>query len=469
MKLNITSLAVAFAAAFTGLAHAQTIVNFTGATAFRAAAINSIIAGYGGLANVGIIHSNAAATQSSASGANAISFRGNWPVIGDTIIRCRFSGSTEGIRDLAQNNDVLYYSDAAIPSAGNMTFVNSNSNPTVGATPANVAQKANLAFSDIQQSNTPYRTPALSPADSRVGVITFVFLKSQGSSANLTNVTPQAWGALLRNNRGVPLSTFTGLSSDASGRVLATGRNDGSGTRGVYLIETGYGVSRPVNQFKISANGTNSFSLGAGSSTDAVNFLSLWPSSDAENADNNSTLWNSATTGNGGYFSGSGVTGLLTKDTSSVRVMNPNGNSDLGSSGSYVGTSAGNPRAVSVIGFVGTSDAVAAIATNNAGTGAGGAGLLSYNGVTITPVPVGTDATGLVPADRYKVTNGIYTVWSYERLFNKGDLTANQDSVVYDATNGIISKIPANLANAGIALGAMIASRNNDGEVVTLP
>lgn len=468
MKLKITSVALAFAAAFTGLASAQTTVNFTGATAFRAAAINSIIAGYGGTANVGIIHSNTAATQSSATGANAISFRGNWPGVGDTIIRCRFSGSTEGLRDLTQNNDVLYYADAAIPAAGTITPISSNSNPTTGSTPANVAQKADLAFSDVQQANSPYRTPALQPADSRVGVITFVFLKSQGSSANLTNVTAQSWGALLRNNRGVPLSTFTGNSSDSSGRVLATGRNDGSGTRAVYLIETGYGVSRLVNQFKISANGFNSFTLGAGSSTDAVNFLSLWPSNDAENVDNNSILWNALTTGNGGYFSGSGVTGLLTKDTSSVRVMGPTGNSDLSSSGSYVSTG-GTPRAFSVIGFVGTSDAVAAIATNNPGTGAGGAGLLSYNGVTITPVSTGVDATGLVPADRYKVTNGIYTVWSYERLYNKGTLTSNQNEVVYNATTGLTAVIPANLANAGIALSAMVASRTNDGDVVTVP
>jgi|GEM_PF-548014 len=468
MKLKITFLAVAFAAAFTGLASAQTIINFTGATAFRTAAIRSIIAGYGGIGNVRIIHSNALATQASAEGANAISFRGNWPVIGDTIIRCRFSGSTEGIRDLVQNNDVLYYDDSSIPAGnGTITNINSNSNPTAGSTPANVPQKADLAFSDIQQANTPYRTPTLSPGDSRVGVITFVFLKSQGSSANLTNVTDQAWGALLRNNRGVPLSTFTGLSGDQSGRVLATGRNDGSGTRGVYLIETGYGVSRAVNQFKIGANGLNGVSAN-GSSADAVNFLQLWPSSDAENPDNNSTLWNAATTGNGGYFSGGGVTGLLTKDTSAVRVLGPTG-TDLTSTGSYVGTNSTTTRSVSVIGFTGTADAVGATATNNSTSGNGGAGLLAYNGVTITPVSTSTDATGLVPADRYKVTNGIYTMWTYERLFHKGTLSTNQDAVVYAATTGIVAQIPANLANSGIALTSMVATRTNDGDPVIQP
>lgn len=445
---------------------AQTTVNITGATAFRSAAIKSIVAGYGGVGNVGIVHSNS--SGSNYESANAISFRGNWPVVGDTIIRCRFSGSTEGIRDLTQNNDVLFYADAAIPAVNNITSVNANSNPTTGSPAAATAFKADLAFSDIQQANTPYRTTTLSPADSRVGVVSFVFLKSQGSSAAITNVTDQSWGALLRSNRGVPLSTFTGNSSDSNGRVLATGRNDGSGTRAVALIETGYGVSRTVNHFKISKNGANSFTLGNGSSTDAVNFLSLWPSSDAENADNNSTLWNSATTGNGGYFSGSGVTGLLTKDTSSVRVFNPTGNTDLSTSGSYTSTN-GTARAFSVIGMVSSSEAVAAFATNNATSGAGGAGLLAYNGSTVTPVATTLNANGFSDEDRYKITNGIYTLWTYERLYNKGTLTANQDAVVYTATTGIVAKIPDNIANNGVALSAMTASRTNDGDVVTVP
>ena len=93
---------------------------------------------------------------------------------------------------------------------------------------------------------------------------------------------------------------------------------------------------------------------------------------------------------------------------------------------------------------------------------------MSYNGATITPVPVGTDPTGLVPADRYKVTNGIYTLWSYERLFNLGNLTTDQNTIVY-GTSGIVNSIPANLANTGIALSAMTAVRQNDGDVVTVP
>lgn len=459
MKLRF--LLAASLAVISSAAHAQTVLNVTGATAFRKAAVDAIVAGYGGIGSVGIVHSNTAATLASAEGANAISFSGTFAgVAGTTIIRCRWSGSTEGIRDLVGtggvSNDVFYYPDASIPAIGTNTPLSQNTNP-VGA---NVAQKPDVAFSDVQQTSSPSRTPTLAPADSRVGVITFSFVKSQGSSANLTNVTAQAWRAALGSNRGVPLNVFTGLVGDQTGRVLATGRNDGSGTRAVYLIETGYGVSKFVNQFKLGANGFNGVT-SAGLTGDSVNFLQLWPSSDAEDANNSASIWNTPTTGNGGYFSGGNVVAnILTHDTSAVRVLGPTG-TDLPVSGSYTpATSAGNPRAMSVVACVSTADALTAIT--------GGASAVSYNGVGITPVPVGTDPTGLVPTDRYKVTNGTYTLWSYERLFNKGTLSVAQDTIVYGA-GGIKALIPANLANTGVALSAMTAVRGNDGDVVTQP
>jgi hypothetical protein len=116
----------------------------------------------------------------------------------------------------------------------------------------------------------------------------------------LTNVTDQAWKAVLGSNRGVPLNVFTGNIADGPAstnhRVLATGRNDGSGTRAAYMIEPGVGVSRLVNQFKIGANGFNGI-VSPGVTGDAINILQLWPTSDAEDANNNSVLWNPGTAG----------------------------------------------------------------------------------------------------------------------------------------------------------------------------
>ena len=293
----------------------------------------------------------------------------------------------------------------------------------------------------------------------RVGVILFYFLKSEGSSVNLTNVTAQNWRAAVINNRGIPLNVFTGLSADQTGRVMATGRNDGSGTRHAYLIEPGMKPSQLVNQFKLGVNGFNGVT-SAGFTGNNANFLQLWPASDAQDANNNSVVYpGGQVTGNGGYFSGSNVATLLGLNTSAVRVLGPTG-TDLSSTGSYVGTSVGNPRAVSVIGWLGQSDAVNAIAA--------GAGILSYNGVLVTPVASGVDPTGLVPADRYKVTNGSYTAWTYERLFSRAPLTGTKDTIVH-GTGGIVPSIPTNLANNGIAISAMVAVRVNDGDVVTQP
>jgi hypothetical protein len=116
MKQNYF-LAAAAALALAVSAQAQTTINITGATAFRAATINSIVNGYGGTTNVRIVHSNS--STSNYTSANAISFRGNFGDVGDTIIRCRFSGSTEGIRDLVGDgttpNDVFFYPDSLIP------------------------------------------------------------------------------------------------------------------------------------------------------------------------------------------------------------------------------------------------------------------------------------------------------------------------------------------------------------------
>jgi hypothetical protein len=78
--------------------------------------------------------------------------------------------------------------------------------------------------------------------------------------------------------------------------VLATGRNDGSGTRAQYLIETGVGVSRLVNQFKVGAINRNGVTT-AGFTGDVNNILQLWPAIDEESADNISTFGTRPTTG----------------------------------------------------------------------------------------------------------------------------------------------------------------------------
>ncbi|HEX8296363.1 MAG TPA: hypothetical protein VF593_08695 [Chthoniobacteraceae bacterium] len=334
---------------------------------------------------------------------------------------------------------MFYYPDSDIPAAGTITFKpNEQSNPVS----ANVARKAKFTFSDVQQTSSPFRTPILNPAESRVGVVTFTMLKNEGAQgANLTNVTSQAFETLLSSTQGTAfLDLFTGNSADAATRVFATGRNDGSGTRAVYLIEPGYGVSRTVKQWKQAVNGANGITTD-GATGDVLNGLQFWPQADGGDANNNSTLWGNNVAGNGGYFSGSNVRDLMKLQTTSVTTYSATGSATL----------APNPKAIVLLTCLSTADALNAMG--------GGAVPLSYNGVGITPIAT---SPGLSAADLYKVTDGQYTLWSYERLYYIGSLTANENTVY----SGIVAAIPNNLASAGIALSSMNVSRQNDGDPV---
>lgn len=460
-------LAAAIATVLGASAQAQTTLNLTGATAFRTATINTIIAGYGGAGTFGAVTS--VASTAALTGSNAITFRGTSfnGVAGDTIIRCRFSGSAEGIRDIIQNNNVLYY---PAPAAGvtAIDFRNDNTN-MVGATDA---LKPEASLSDVQQTSTPFRTPTLT--NTRLGVVPFVFLKSQGSSPNVTNVTEKLYRAVLGNSRGIALSQFTGIASDADQstnsspgyeRVIATGRNDGSGTRATALIESGFGVSNIVQQVKTAVANQNGINSVDGASGDSIVKLQIWPSSDSADSTNNSILWGNSSNGNGGYNSGSGVQGLLTKDTSAVRLYTATGVEAGAAAGGFVSTTTTGARRFTVISPV-SADIVAA-STATTGT-AGGAGVLGYNGVTITPHALPNDANntdGLSNTDRYKITQGQYTLWTYERLMEKAGLPAATAAV----TAYIKANAQLNLGVNGIAISAMSAERGNDGDVVTLP
>ena len=126
---------------------AQVDIYITGSTAFRANAYNSIIALYG--ANL------TSQNPSPAGSKNMVTFQGTIPgTFGSqtVTIRTSFSGSAAGVQSLTQNN--------------NLNFLSSASNGDTNL----VSHQADLAFSDVFQAATTFRTPNLDPGfDDLVG------------------------------------------------------------------------------------------------------------------------------------------------------------------------------------------------------------------------------------------------------------------------------------------------------------
>ena len=116
MKFKTILLAGLAAMAVTSSASAQTVINITGATGFRAAAHQAIIAILGGAGTVKYCY-----VGSSINNANQAIFEG---AIGGNpyIIRTRQSGSEAGIHDVATQTPITTYlsitATAALPMKG---------------------------------------------------------------------------------------------------------------------------------------------------------------------------------------------------------------------------------------------------------------------------------------------------------------------------------------------------------------
>lgn len=244
--------------------YADLVVNITGSTAFRSAAHASILAVMSG--------ETYAYDTDTLGGANRAIFKGTVPGISGTVtVRTSWSGSAQGIQDVAEGNPVTF------PVLGSFTD---------GAGLANQpftteAVTAKFTFSDVSQSATEFLTPTLESAP--VGVVPFVFAANDGAPASVTNMTDQLFAALYSQGT-LPLSLLTGDAADESNFAIALGRNSGSGTRITTLAETGYGIANQVVQYTVDSV-----------TADEVNGLT--------------------DVGNGGYSSGSTLRGVMAAKT----------------------------------------------------------------------------------------------------------------------------------------------------------
>lgn len=266
-KLILTGLLFA---GFTSLASAQTVINITGATAFRAASHNAFISMLGG---AGVTQYAFTGAQG-LGGSNKAIFSGTLPgVAGTTIIRASWSGSTQGISDVALGANVNF-----LPTSTPRTTTGNN------VADANDPAQVKFALSDVFQASATVQTPVLDAVP--VGVIPFMFLGNNSAPGTLNNMTDQIYEAIATQAE-LPLSFFTGVEADTT-RVLPTGRNAGSGSRATVLAETQFGVFRGVQQY------TGTFTGNA--------------------------ITNLTFVGNGGFSSNSGIRDLLTKTSTAVSV-----------------------------------------------------------------------------------------------------------------------------------------------------
>jgi hypothetical protein len=344
---NTTKLIATGFAAFTlaGAAYSQTVINITGATAFRAAANSSIIALLGGSGTTQFAYDTTGGITSAGSSNRAI-YSGIVPgITGTVIVRASWSGSTAGIAAVAAGTAVqVLKTTTAMSTAGTGLAAVASDFETAPAA---------FSFSDVAQSASTTLTPTLT--GSTVGVVPFQFVANQSAwnHAGMTNMNDQIMNALYSTSE-VTLKFFTGVAGDTK-RVFATGRNNGSGSRATVLGETQYGFFRAVQQFQ---NNTTSQHNGSGA-IDRIDFV-----------------------GNNGNSSNSFLSNLMKGTSTAVDLYDS-------------GVSYEDNVDCLLVTYLTQSDVLLAVADPDGAGALRGAKALSYNGVTYSEDAVKNGAYSL--------------------------------------------------------------------------
>lgn len=387
-KLIASGLA-AFALA--GAAAAQTtVINITGATAFRAAANTSIIALLGGSGTTEYAFDTT--TGASAGATNRAIYRGTVAGIpGTVIVRASWSGSTAGIAAVAGGTPVqVFKTTTTMTTAGNGFAATATDFETTPAA---------FAFSDVAQAASTTLSPTLTGTP--VGVVPFQFVANQSAwnHPGMKNMTDQIMNAIYSTSE-VPLHFFTGVATDTK-RVLATGRNNGSGSRASVLGETQYGFFRAVQQFQ---NNQTTQHNGSGQ-IGRVDFV-----------------------GNNGNSSNSFLANLMKGQSDAVDLYD-------------AGAEYESDVSCLLLTYLTRSDVILATADPDGDGPLRGAKALTYNGVEYSD-----DA----------VKNGAYTLWGYQWFYQAPSITAAETTFrdVFTAT------IPANLGTAAIPIPQMNVTRS---------
>jgi hypothetical protein len=226
---------------------AQTVVNMCGSSAGRASTHQAILAildgetfAFSGNADVNL--------------ASRAIYKGNLGSGGPLVtIRTNYGGSANGVSGVTGGSGASNqsYINVGNTTSGAGTYLNP---PAIGNDTIVAGNAANhIAFSDVFQGSTNFKSPTLD--DANVLVLPFAWMKSQGAPAALNNMTSQQARILLTSGIA-PLSAWTGVDTDSTTSIYSMGRNNDSGTRITTFAETGHGINTLCNHWAFTSTGT---------------------------------------------------------------------------------------------------------------------------------------------------------------------------------------------------------------------
>jgi hypothetical protein len=239
MKINKTIGALGLALGVASVADAQQTIYITGSTAFRAQV-------YFGLRDMGLTVQSGATTGNNnfnftgTVSASTISTITNGSAGQSVNVICAFTGSTEGLNAIINNNSPVY--------------------TNIAGSAFSYPNGADLAFCDVQEATTPYAGDPVNELSSTdglassfgagVAVVPFTWAASADASGKINNVTPYIINDIFVN--GIEsLSFFDGVASDSAVNVYLTGRTNDSGTRISAQVDVGFDPSQPVIQYTV--------------------------------------------------------------------------------------------------------------------------------------------------------------------------------------------------------------------------
>jgi hypothetical protein len=369
-KHTSTLLALGILSAAGVASAANPVVYLTGSTAARSQVESA-------LKTAGVVFTGAGVLVGGVAGSADFVYEGTLVGTSTTVdVNCHWSGSEAGIAAVAgqilqQNVNGGTYNLPGVPPS----FLTQSSGWTASDTLANIVGPGavpDLAMADTSQavSFTPSSSHPLDDLG-MVGIIPFSFVKCYDSNPSATwnhivNITTAMGNQLLGGPQNGQYLTGVATDQDA---VVMVGRNYGSGTRANCLINLQYPVATTVDQFAWG---------GSYNGGDLV-FSGTYGSGQ--------TLFESL---NDGFDSGGNVAKVLQVDGASA-----------------------NSGAV-VIGYLGVSDAFAAITGSNA------------TGHNATCLPF----NGVYESDD-GVINGSYSYWGQEHIFapHSHDVNSNGGKV----------------------------------------